>query len=165
MDHYVDNPTRVRATRIGSTHRLPDHAGFTLLELLVVITIVSILALLAIPAYGNYRDRARISEGVAQTGPFKTAVVEYYLINNAWPSDNTVVGMTGSSASKTVQAITVGPVPAPGSITVTYSTTAFPALVGNNILIFTPVASQTVINWDCKGGTLPQSYRPANCRS
>jgi len=48
--------------------------GFTLIELMIVIAIIGILAAIAIPSYHDYTKRARFTEVVASTAPFKTAV-------------------------------------------------------------------------------------------
>lgn len=48
--------------------------GFSLIELMIVVTIIGILTAVAIPSYKNYTQRARFTEIIAATEPFKTAV-------------------------------------------------------------------------------------------
>lgn len=48
--------------------------GLTLLELMIVIAIIGILAAIAIPSYQNYSNRAKFSEAIQATAPFKLAV-------------------------------------------------------------------------------------------
>lgn len=51
-----------------------NQRGLTLLELMVVIAIIGILASIAIPSYQNYSNRAKFSEVIQATAPFKLAV-------------------------------------------------------------------------------------------
>lgn len=48
--------------------------GFTLMELMIVISLISILAVIAIPSYQSYMTKARFSEVIASTAPYKIAV-------------------------------------------------------------------------------------------
>lgn len=48
--------------------------GFSLIELMIVVAIIGILSSIAIPSYQNYTHKARFSEVIAATEPFKTAI-------------------------------------------------------------------------------------------
>ncbi len=48
--------------------------GFTLIELLIVIAIVAILASLAIPTYNQYSNKAKFSEVISATQPYKLGI-------------------------------------------------------------------------------------------
>lgn len=51
-------------------------AGFSLIELMIVIAVIAILSAVSLIAYRDYTVRARVSEGIALTAPFRIAVEE-----------------------------------------------------------------------------------------
>lgn len=53
----------------------PSSAGFSLIELMIVISIIGILVVIALPSYQSYTQRARFTEVMAATTPYKTAVM------------------------------------------------------------------------------------------
>jgi prepilin-type N-terminal cleavage/methylation domain-containing protein len=64
-----------------------NHAGFTMIELMVVVVIVGILAAIAIPIYGKYVRQARTTEATARIGEIVTASKSWAQENETWPTD------------------------------------------------------------------------------
>ncbi|MDD5214738.1 MAG: prepilin-type N-terminal cleavage/methylation domain-containing protein [Methylococcales bacterium] len=48
--------------------------GFTLIELMIVVAIIGILASVALPAYQNYTKKAKFTEVILATSPYKIGV-------------------------------------------------------------------------------------------
>ena len=48
--------------------------GFTLIELMIVVAIIGILAAVALPAYQSYTTKAKYTEVVLASSPYKTAI-------------------------------------------------------------------------------------------
>jgi type IV pilus assembly protein PilA len=135
------------------------HAGFTLIELMIVIAIIGILAAVAVPAYQSYSVRAQVTEAIVSLGACKTSVTEYFQSKSAMPVDRDASGCPDQNSTY-VASVDVQH----GVITATTQSLGDVAANGKTVT-FTPVPDpQGVMGWNC-AGTLPSRYLPAECRS
>ncbi len=137
--------------------------GFTLIELMIVVAIVGILATIAIPAYQDYTVRAKVAEGLTLVAPIKAAVDEQFLEKGAIPSGGNAsfdLPAAASISGRYTQSVAV----TAGKITIQY--TGPGSGMGGATLVLAPTAAAGGIYWTCgaAGSTLPNRYRPANCR-
>lgn len=127
-------------------NRSSKHTGFTLIELMIVVAIIGILAAVALPAYQTYTQRARFSEVILSTNPYKTAVglaIQSGRIADLADADagtNAIPPTAAATGWLTSTTVTNGVIIATGT-----------ADVGNNTYTLTPTLTVPV-QWT-EGGT------------
>lgn len=60
------------------------HAGFTLIELMIVIVIVGILAAVAVPSYSDYVQRGKITEATTNLGTLRVRMEQFFQDNRTY---------------------------------------------------------------------------------
>jgi type IV pilus assembly protein PilA len=123
--------------------------GFTLIELLIVIAIIGILAAIAIPSYQNYSNKAKFTEVVQATAPFKLAVEVCYQQTGALTacgngSNGVPAAYTGTATVYTASVVTAsnGKITATSQNITSGGTSSF-----TYILVPTAQATNNQVTW------------------
>ena len=73
-------------TEMVKSMKNPRHAGFTLIEIMVVVAIIAILGAAVVPKIMNRPDQARVVRAKTDIGSIAAALEMYKLDNFAYPS-------------------------------------------------------------------------------
>ena len=97
--------------------------------------------------------RAKVTEGINLASAAKTAVAEYVISQDTFPTTNAEAGLTGTITGSYVSGVTVG---ANGIITATYSG---PSEIDGKTIVFTPTTTSGSVTWVCDtGGTAAKNF-------
>lgn len=128
----------------------------------VLVVFIGILAAVAIPAYGDYTQRARISEVILAASPLRTAVTEHHAMTQKLPAS---VAELDKSVRPPAPESRYGKVSLGENGVITLTMASELGQAGGRTILLRPEVAADNLRWDCTGGTLQPKYRPSTCRA
>ena len=126
---------------------------------LLLLFVVGILAAIAIPSYMDYVTKARISEVLGASAPYRAAVDQHVVSERQWPQSLKSIDQparihTGSVAVD----VSLGD---EGELAFTF---ADDESLGGLSLVLYPLIEDETINWYCTSPDIRQDFLPTQCR-
>jgi type IV pilus assembly protein PilA len=156
------------------------HAGFTMVEMLVVVVIIAILALMAVPSFQDQIVRDQINNALPLADIAKTPTAAAWALLQTFPPDNASAGLPAANkiVNNAISAVTVQD----GAIHITFGNRANGIINGKILTLRAAVVEDAPIvpvTWVCgyaeapdkmtirgqNHTNIPANYLPFACRA
>lgn len=131
--------------------------SFPFVSLLIAVPLVGILAAIGLPAYQDYKQRAKVASGFAAGTEAGKAVSDYVVAKGKGPPDLLSAGFT-VPPSDAVKNITFDK--QAGLITITFHDRFF----DNKALLLVPSVADDKVTWLCTSEGIAKQLLPSACR-
>jgi TM2 domain-containing membrane protein YozV len=135
-------------------------AALVIAACLGAVFVIGILAAIAIPAYSDYKVRARTYSAVGQAEPLRKKVEEWIVKSGKLPASPSDVP---GAADLRLPGLGTASLGAGGVISIRFDAIADRRVAGTTLELAPRVAGGR-LSWSCLGGDLPPRYRAAPCR-
>jgi TM2 domain-containing membrane protein YozV/Tfp pilus assembly major pilin PilA len=132
-------------------------AAVFVVSIVFFIAITGILAAVALPAYQDYVNRSKIVKAMPVVDEAREKVSVFIKKNHSYPSENIVVGLSDEISSDVIESIHLQN---NANLEVTYRL----GLKDKSTIIWAPKEVNGEVQWSCDQGSLPDKYRPKECR-
>lgn len=128
------------------------------LALVISIAVTWTLVSLSLPLYQDYLKRAQVVDAMPLVLDARKKVADYIHKEGSYPSQNAEVGIETQVSDSVIQIISVQN---DAILLVVYQ---LPGVKERYTILWAPSQENGRLSWDCSEGSMPQKYRPAECR-